>query len=175
MRLTILALTLLPLPALAQTLPDMTNPPYLSEAIVQGGLLVVETVPADGYDTRQLMFNDTPVPGIVDGSVYIHLHPTGTVSSTAVTIMERRIEETTPKPFLLPTKIFKDSVDKVLAKIQTMNEADRDKFLMPNMNHQTSQKGLIKHQVKHQNHENDLHEVICCTHQLSWSLFNFIN
>ena len=71
MRLTILALTLLPLPALAQTLPDMTNPPYLSEAIVQGGLLVVETVAADGYDTRQLMFNDTPVPGIVDGSVYI--------------------------------------------------------------------------------------------------------
>ena len=70
-----------------------------------------------------------------DGSVYIHLHPTGTVSSTAVTIMEKRIGENTPKPFILPTKIFKDSVDKVLAKIQTMSELDRDKFLMPNMIH----------------------------------------
>ena len=76
-----------------------------------------------------------------DGSVYIHLHPTGTVSSTAVTIMEKRIGETTPTPFLLPTTVFKDSVDKVLAKIQTMSEVDRDKLLMPNMVHQTMQKG----------------------------------
>lgn len=76
-----------------------------------------------------------------DGSTYIHLHPTGTVSSTSITVMEKRIGETTPTPVLLPTKIFKDSVDNVLAKIQTMNEADRDKFLMPNMNHQTTEKG----------------------------------
>jgi hypothetical protein len=70
-----------------------------------------------------------------DGSVYIHLHPTGTVSTTAITVMEKRIGETTPTPVLLPTNVFKDSVDKVLAKIQTMPEAQRDKFLMPNMNH----------------------------------------
>jgi hypothetical protein len=76
-----------------------------------------------------------------DGSTYIHLHPTGTVSSTAVTVMEKRIGETTPTPVLLPTKVFKDSVDKVMAKIQTMSEADRDKFLMPNMKHQINQKG----------------------------------
>jgi hypothetical protein len=76
-----------------------------------------------------------------DGSTYIHLHPTGTVSSTAVTVMEKRIGETTPTPVLMPTKVFKDSVDKVMAKIQTMSEADRDKFLMPNMNHQTNPKG----------------------------------
>ena len=76
-----------------------------------------------------------------DGSVYIHLHPTGTVSSTAVAIMEKRIGETTPTPFVLPTMLFKDSVDKILAKIQTMSETDRDKFLMPNMVHQIMQKG----------------------------------
>jgi hypothetical protein len=76
-----------------------------------------------------------------DGSTYIHLHPTGTVSSTAVTVMEKRIGETTPTPVLLPEKTFRDSIDKVLVKVQTMSEADRDKFLMPNMNHQTNQKG----------------------------------
>jgi hypothetical protein len=76
-----------------------------------------------------------------DGSTYIHLHPTGTVSSTAVTVMEKRIGETTPTPVLLPEKTFRDSIDKVLVKVQTMSETERDKFLMPNMNHQTNQKG----------------------------------
>ena len=70
-----------------------------------------------------------------DGSVYIHLHPTGTVSSTSVDVMQKRIEETSVEPFIATPMVFKDSIDKVLAKIQTMPEAQRDQFLMPNMNH----------------------------------------
>lgn len=70
-----------------------------------------------------------------DGSVYIHLHPTGTVSSTSVGIMQKRIEETSVEPFIATPQVFKDSIDKVLTKIQTMPEAQRDQFLMPNMNH----------------------------------------
>ena len=70
-----------------------------------------------------------------DGSVYIHLHPTGTVSSTSVGVMQKRIEETSVEPFMATPKIFKDSIDQVLAKIQTMPEAQRDQFLMPTMNH----------------------------------------
>ena len=70
-----------------------------------------------------------------DGSVYIHLHPTGTVSSTSVDVMQKRIDETSVEPFIATPMVFKDSIDKVLAKIQTMPEAQRDQFLMPNMNH----------------------------------------
>lgn len=74
-----------------------------------------------------------------DGSVYIHLHPTGTVSSTSVGVMQKRIAETSVEPFIATPKVFRDSVDKVLTKIQTMPEAQRDQFLMPNMNHNTKE------------------------------------
>ena len=70
-----------------------------------------------------------------DGSVYIHLHPTGTVSSTSVGVMQKRIEETSVEPFIASPEVFKDSIDKVLSKIQTMPEVQRNQFLMPNMNH----------------------------------------
>jgi hypothetical protein len=74
-----------------------------------------------------------------DGSVYIHLHPTGTVSSTSVDVMQKRIRETSIEPFIASPMVFKDSIDKVLTKIQTMPEAQRDQFLMPNMNHNTKE------------------------------------
>ncbi len=83
-----------------------------------------------------------------DGSVYIHLHPTGTVSTTAINVMEKRIGETTPTPVLLPPMVFKDSVDKVLSKIAVMTEVERDQFLMPSMNHTQNTKehhgGMVK-------------------------------
>eukprot|EP00388_Colpodella_angusta_P015499 GDKJ01038417.1.p1 GENE.GDKJ01038417.1~~GDKJ01038417.1.p1 ORF type:complete len:542 (+),score=62.42 GDKJ01038417.1:118-1743(+) len=70
-----------------------------------------------------------------DGSVYIHLHPTGTVSSTSVSVMQKRLDETSKKPNILPTTAFKDSVDKIMTKLSMMTEAERDNFLMPNMLH----------------------------------------
>ena len=74
-----------------------------------------------------------------DGSVYIHLHPNGTFSTTAVQIMQKRIAETTnQRPNLNNPKRFRDSIDNVLAKLQTMTEADRDKFLMGDMKHEAN-------------------------------------
>ena len=71
-----------------------------------------------------------------DASVYIHLHPTGTVSSTSVGVFQKRINETSETPFIPNPKAFKDSVDKVLEKIAMMPEIEKDNFLMSNMNHQ---------------------------------------
>ena len=74
-----------------------------------------------------------------DGSVYIHLHPNGTYSSTAVQVLQKRIEETSNKrPNLNNAKRFRDSVDNILAKLQTMTEAERDKLLMGNMKHESN-------------------------------------
>lgn len=72
-----------------------------------------------------------------DGSVYIHLHPNGTFSSTAVQVLQKRIDETDNKrPRLNNAKRFRDSVDNILVKLQAMTEAERDKLLMGNMTHE---------------------------------------
>lgn len=72
-----------------------------------------------------------------DASVYIHLHPNGTYSSTAVQVLQKRIDETSNKrPNLNNAKKFRDSVDNILAKLQSMTEAERDKLLMGNMKHE---------------------------------------
>lgn len=72
-----------------------------------------------------------------DASVYIHLHPNGTYSSTAVQVLQKRIDETDNKrPRLNNAKRFRDSVDNVLAKLQSMTEAERDKLLMGDMKHE---------------------------------------
>lgn len=74
-----------------------------------------------------------------DASVYIHLHPNGTYSSTAVQVLQKRIDETSNKrPNLNNAKKFRDSVDNVLAKLQSMTEAERDKLLMGNMKHEAN-------------------------------------
>lgn len=74
-----------------------------------------------------------------DASVYIHLHPNGTYSSTAVQVLQKRIDETSNKrPNLNNAKKFRDSVDNVLAKLQSMTEAERDKLLMGYMKHEVN-------------------------------------
>lgn len=72
-----------------------------------------------------------------DGSVYIHLHPNGTYSSTAVQVLQKRIAETSNvRPSFNNPKRFRDSVDNVLLKLQSMTEAERDKLLMGDMKHE---------------------------------------
>lgn len=74
-----------------------------------------------------------------DASVYIHLHPNGTYSSTAVQVLQKRIDETSNKrPNLNNAKKFRDSVDNILANLQTMTEAERDKLLMGDMKHEVN-------------------------------------
>ena len=75
-----------------------------------------------------------------DASVYIHLHPNGTYSSTAVQVLQKRIDETSNKrPNLNNAKKFRDSVDNVLTQLQSMTEAERDKLLMGDMKHEVNE------------------------------------
>jgi hypothetical protein len=75
-----------------------------------------------------------------DASVYIHLHPNGTYSSTAVQVLQKRIDETSNKrPNMNNVKQFRDSIDNILIKLQTMTEAERDKLLMGNMKHENNE------------------------------------
>ena len=86
-----------------------------------------------------------------DGSVYIHLHPNGTFSTTSVQAMEnrlsventeknkgkynKRISDNLAKPTLQSTKFFRDSVDKIMTKLNAMPQTERDSLLMAGMNH----------------------------------------
>lgn len=70
-----------------------------------------------------------------DGGVYIHLHPVGTYSMAAETSLSTRIRDTTrgyrdPNP-----KRFRDSIDTYLAKLNALPDAERNRRLMPAMNH----------------------------------------
>lgn len=68
-----------------------------------------------------------------DGSVYIHLHPTGSYSVAAEKSFENRISDTArvarrPRP-----DVFRDSIDRHLAKLEAMPMIDRELFLMKEM------------------------------------------
>ena len=68
-----------------------------------------------------------------DGSVYIHLHPSGSFSVAAEKTFKNRISDTArvaqkPSPI-----VFKDSVDRHLAKLKAMPMIEREIFLMTEM------------------------------------------
>ncbi|GGM99762.1 hypothetical protein GCM10010967_37160 [Dyadobacter beijingensis] len=68
-----------------------------------------------------------------DGSVYIHLHPSGSYSMAAEQSFESRISDTSrvakwPKP-----ATFRDSIDRHLAHLKAMPTVDREIFLMKEM------------------------------------------
>jgi len=68
-----------------------------------------------------------------DGSVYIHLHPTGTFAMAAEQTFKTRMADTaivakTPEPAM-----FRDSVDRYLAKLKAMPMEEREVFLMTEM------------------------------------------
>ncbi len=74
-----------------------------------------------------------------DGSVYIHLHPVGSYSMASQQTMLNRFEkETGPVNWSKLTRptIFMDSIDRVVAQLESMSEEDRNKTLMGNMQHE---------------------------------------
>ena len=74
-----------------------------------------------------------------DGQVFIHLHPTGTYSMASWQVMENRIAETTQKQPVDPdTRTFRDSIDRVMMKLDAMSEEDRMNLLMSGMKHPAS-------------------------------------
>jgi len=74
-----------------------------------------------------------------DGSVYIHLHPVGSYSMASQEIIENRMKGNGKIPQLPDPTAFRDSIDKVITKIRSMSEDERNRYLnsgmtgMPNM------------------------------------------
>ena len=68
-----------------------------------------------------------------DGSVYIHLHPTGTFAMAAEQIFINRVADTTKIAKRPPSVMFRDSIDRHLVKLKAMSTADREQFLMTEM------------------------------------------
>ncbi len=73
-----------------------------------------------------------------DGSVYIHLHPIGTYSMAAEGSFENRLADTS-RTFRYPdARLFSDSIDRYVARLRQLPDAEKDKLLyaeMPGMNH----------------------------------------
>jgi hypothetical protein len=76
-----------------------------------------------------------------DGQVFIHLHPTGTYSMASWQVMDQRIAETSQqRPANPDTRAFRDSIDRVMVKLDAMTEGERMEWLMPGMKHAPKQK-----------------------------------
>ena len=71
-----------------------------------------------------------------DGSVYIHLHPTGNYSMGSQQMLLERFESGKIGMQNLPTGLsFPDSIDGVIQVLNQMPEKERDSLLMGNMVH----------------------------------------
>ncbi|MEO1051053.1 MAG: hypothetical protein AAFX87_10515 [Bacteroidota bacterium] len=73
-----------------------------------------------------------------DGSVYIHLHPVGSYSMASQEVMETRFEGKSGRVDwnVLPKQgIFRDSIDQVIAELNSLPYATRDSLLGLGMNH----------------------------------------
>ncbi|MCE6990443.1 hypothetical protein [Dyadobacter sp. CY323] len=68
-----------------------------------------------------------------DGSVYIHLHPSGSIAMAAGTRFQNRIADTAKVVKRPSPAIFRDSVDQHLARLKAMSTLEREEFLMTEM------------------------------------------
>jgi hypothetical protein len=84
-----------------------------------------------------------------DGSVYIHLHPAGSYSMASQKALLDRMAFHEPLDKYLPQpRVFADSVDHFMTRLNAMPEADRSKLLMVNMPDRAQTKaGGMAHQV----------------------------
>ncbi|MGF7082109.1 hypothetical protein [Mucilaginibacter sp. UYCu711] len=84
-----------------------------------------------------------------DGSVYIHLHPAGSYSMASQKALLDRMAFHEPLDKYLPQpKVFADSVDHFMTRLNAMPEADRSKLLMANMPDMAPTKpGGMAHQI----------------------------
>lgn len=68
-----------------------------------------------------------------DGSVYVHLHPVGTVSMAAELSLKNRIADTTRVHKRADPKTFRDSIDRHVAALKRMPDPEREALLMREM------------------------------------------
>lgn len=82
-----------------------------------------------------------------DGSVYIHLHPVGTYSMAAEGSFVGRLADTA-RTFQYPdANRFRDSIDRYVARLQTLPEAEKNRLLMagmPEMNHKMRANNMVQ-------------------------------
>jgi hypothetical protein len=80
-----------------------------------------------------------------DGSVYIHLHPSGSYSMGSQKAILDRIAFHQPLDKYLPEpRVFADSINHLVARLDALPDAERDKLLTVGMNHATT--GVNAHQ-----------------------------
>jgi hypothetical protein len=80
-----------------------------------------------------------------DGSVYIHLHPTGTYSTASRQVLETRVAQDARLPGVPETAAFRDSVDRVVAALQALPAAEREARLMREMGHTPGDSAHVGH------------------------------
>jgi hypothetical protein len=77
-----------------------------------------------------------------DGAVFIHLHPVGNYSMASQQAIYERIAKDETLPVWPEARVFRDSIDQVVARMETMTEAERNAWLMPGMEHAADSTGL---------------------------------
>ncbi|MGA0559469.1 hypothetical protein ACO2Q8_22615 [Larkinella sp. VNQ87] len=82
-----------------------------------------------------------------DGTVFIHLHPVGTYSMAAESFLVDRIADTT-RSFQYPDPVvFRDSIDRYVAALKTLPEAEKNRRLiagMPAMSHTMKVNNMVE-------------------------------
>ena len=68
-----------------------------------------------------------------DGTVYIHLHPGGSFSMAAGQTFKNRITDSASIAYKPSPAMFRDSIDRHLARLKTMSVPEREEFLMTEM------------------------------------------
>lgn len=68
-----------------------------------------------------------------DGSVYVHLHPLGTVAMASELSLKNRIADTARVFKRAASDVFRDSIDRHVAALKKMPDIERENFLMKEM------------------------------------------
>ncbi|WP_373512875.1 hypothetical protein [Persicitalea sp.] len=68
-----------------------------------------------------------------DGSVYVHLHPVGTVAMASELSLKNRIADTSRTFRRASPQLFRDSIDRHVAALKAMPDTERENFLMKEM------------------------------------------
>ncbi|MFP5079485.1 hypothetical protein [Pedobacter sp. JCM 36344] len=77
-----------------------------------------------------------------DGSVYIHLHPTGSFSmGSQKALLDRIAFRQSLEKYLPPPIVFADSVNRLVASLEAMDENERNVILMAGMKHDSIESG----------------------------------